>query len=510
MKEQKKNFSPTFGDENRKAEEARKRKADKISETKQRKTDEARELETAPFFVPTTRGFMQFPKNGGLYINPSQYDATQELDAETFPAFDLTPEEIEKKNVAFIYGKDKDGKLFIFPTLSPRENLLTVALLAEFISQSRSFADEVDAINKAKDENERIRLENEKIRKANEAAEDWNRKHPFGDPRPTRPLEEEVPLPLVRIGQNAEEFDDDWRDYLFAKFKVNALDTYRETKTGKACKPITEAEIKNIPEENWQSEDGSAIRAFQNMDGDFLFVVKTETVRGVETWHCKRGTNEDVDVLKWKADKFILLNLSDFWKKYFKRDLRGKEYEEVFTAIQNLGKKTVPAFNKNGSLGASQFFVTHTNFARRGRGFYALLVMTAPDAFDGTDTQTEYWKLPENFENTLSKASDVELRFWLDLVFWHKIKKYNKVFACQELFERYASQAEKEHRNFARFWEKFKTAAFRLLEEEILAYITVNGQKLTKKMKAEKTDKVSFGINKFERRPPKLESGKSE
>lgn len=514
MKEQRKNFSPTFGDESRQAEEARKRKAAKISETKQKKADEARELEAPPFFVPTTHGFMHFPKKGGLYINPSEFDATQELDAETWTGFNLTKEEIKKKNVAFVsYKNEKTGKIQIFPTLSRRENALTVALLAEFIDQSRTYADEVDAINKAKEENERIRKENFKIAKANKAAEGWNRKHPFEDPRPTLPLREEVPVPLVRIGQNAEEFDKDFQDYLFAKFKVNALDTYRETKTGKACKPITEAEIPNFPEEKWTTEDGTGIRAFRNIDGAVLLVYKKEIIRGVETWHCKRGTSdEDMDVLKWKADKFIFLNLSEFWKKYFKSELQSDAYYDVLTAIQNLGRKSVPAFSQNGSLGTSQFFVTHANVLRHGRNYYALLVMTTPDAFDGIETQKEYLKLPENFENTLSQASDVEIRFWLDIVFWNRWNKYEQSFSCQDLFKRYGKQTEIEHGDFTRFWERFLTAAFRLLNEQILSYITINGRKMTKKTKAAKTDKVRFGISKdlLRRRPPKLESGESE
>jgi len=501
------NMKPSFNDDQKDGQDLKQQTAAKIAETKKKKTDEALELTASPYTEPTTHGFPLFPKRGLLYLLPTKLDTAQQV-AEQFPSFPLTmQEQLRKGEFAFVTMKDANGNRIIRPTLSRLESGLTVALLEEFISQSRTFQEDLNARKAALEKNKQIRKENEK-------AERWNEKH---DDDEQRPLQKEVPVPLVRVGQHADGLkyavrkdkdgnvieEEEVLQFIFAKYHVSPVETfydehwnvYVQTKV----KIKVEEEVKEIP-------------AFIH-EHDTFICYDNGTKDDVEQFFCYniKDRTECVTITKHTPDKFIFLNMSEFWKKYFKHNLNGCEYTKYFEAIRSLGTKRVPMFEESGRLGISQFFTTHTNFAKFGSDFYALLVMNTPDVFDGIETGDDFLKLREFFEDTLADASDVEIRFWLDLMDMKKTKKCERVFTCQELFERYGTAADvTANAHFGAFWEKFKKAALHLLDDGTLSYISKERKTLTQAAKAKRTDKVAFGLNldMMKRQAPKLNAAK--
>lgn len=465
------------------------------------------ELPGAPYIPETTKaGFSFFPVNGARIVNGLDAKDVEKIDAETLaPFLQMTKADFEKNNVAFTVVTDKAGNTIFRPTLTRLESALTVAILAEFVEQSRSFYDIVKQISDAKKTNEAIDAENEKIQKANEAAAKWNACHDRAEQRELLPLKERVEVPArAYVGQDADFIADEVKNYMLSKYNVNPFLTFADARTLERYEAVTEDDVKHNGVKN--------IVAFQRLlntgKKEILMPIfddeekpAFEIVRGVETFHCARKNGERVDVIKWKQDKFIFLNLSKFWRKYFKTELTSGDYKRAVTTILNLGTKRVPCFDESGQFTNTQFYSTYFDAFRFGRDFYALLRLETPNLFAGTETADDYLKLTENFENILSEASDVELRLWLAAV---DIRTANRRFkkdvaiksaTCQQMFEEFATPSDVEARKFARFWPKFRTAALRLTEDKTFLFFNVNGEPMTPETEAKPTDKVEFGVN---------------
>lgn len=482
-------------------EKASQNKNDKIKATKKKKANEAYELKEAPFVTETTAsGFSFFPVNGVRIVNGVRKNEVAKFDEEALaPFLQMTQAERERQNVAFVAVKDKGGHVRLASDLSRFESAFTVALLAEFVEQSRTFYDRVNEIKKIRKANAEIERENELLAKKNEAARKWNATH--DDKKEVVALRETADVPRAYVGQDGDDLDDEIKKYMLAKWHVRAFETYTDAKTLKQFEA--------------DEEDGQ-IRGFQSANGDVLRVKSFEVVRGVETWHCRDVMKKtDFDVIKWKSDKFVFLNLSKFWRKYFKQDLKSDEYKRAVSLVLSLGTKRVPVVDENGKFTTTQFFTTYFDAFRFGRDFYALLKLDAVDVFAGTETADDFVKLTENVENILTDASEVEIRLWLAAVDWkadvykqrkrlHGVRQMNKT--CQELFEEFASVPEVEQRRFARFWPKFRTAVLKLQSENVFVFFEVDGQKMTDTTPATPNSRVSFGVNlnMNERQAPEL------
>lgn len=485
-------------------EKARQSKTnDKIKATKTKKANDAFELKEAPFVTETTAsGFSFFPVNGVRIVNGVRKNEVAKIDDETLaPFLRMTQAQREKQNVAFVAVKDKAGHVRLASDLSRFESAFTVALLAEFVEQSRTFYDRVNEIKKIRKANAEIERENELLAKKNEAARKWNATH--DDKKEVVALRETADVPRAYVGQDGDDLDDEVKKYMLAKWNVRAFETYTDAKT-----------LKHFDE---LEKDGE-IRGFKSANGDVLKVKSFEVVRGVKTWHCEQlDDRKAVDVILWKSDKFVFLNLSKFWRKYFKQELRGKDYERAVSLVLSLGTKRVPVFNEDGNFSDAQFFTAYSDAFRFGRDYYTLLKLDAVDVFAGTETADDFVKLTENVENILTDASDVEIRLWLAAVDWkadvykqrkrlHGVRQMNKT--CQELFEEFASVPEVEQRRFARFWPKFRTAVLKLQSENVFVFFEVDVQKMTDTTPATPNSRVSFGVNlnMNERQAPELDA----
>lgn len=459
------------------------------------KHENSYELPGAPYIPETTKtGFAFFPVNGLRIVNGIEANEVKKIDDETLaPFLQMTKDDFERNNVAFTVVKDREGNAIFRPTLTRNEGALTVALLAEFVEQSRFFYDTQAKITEAKKKNEQIDAENEKIQKENEAAKKWNACHNEDERRELMPLKQHVEVPArAYVGQDADFLDDETKKYLLSRYNVNPFETYAEIKTLKRYEKWTET----LNGKNY-------FVGFRNENEELILNNKAsyEIIKGVETYHCHRKNGESVDVIKWKQDKFIFLNLSKFMRKYFKCELSGPEFKRTLTTIMNLGTKRVPCFDENGKFTNTPFFSTYFDAFRFGREFYALLKLDTPFLFAGTETGNYYLKLTENFENILSNASDVEVRLWLYAVerrtTAYKTRKKECIISktCQQLFEDFGTPSDVKARKFARFWPTFRTAALRLTEDNTFLYFYVNGAPMTNDTEVKTTDKVEFEIN---------------
>ena len=456
---------------------------EKIKAAIEKKHANSYELPGAPYIPETTKaGFSFFPVNGARIVTGLDAKDVEKIDAETLaPFLQMTKVDFEKNNVAFTVVSDRSGNTIFRPTLTRLESALTVAILAEFVEQSSSFYDTVKEIT---------------------AAKKWNACHDET---------EQIEVPeRAHVGQDFDNISDEVKNYMLSKYNVNPFETYADVRTLTRFECVTVDDVKH--------NGNSQIIGFRN-DTEGLRVQDDtnekpafEIINGVETFHCVRQNGERVDVIKWKQDKFIFLNLSKFWRKYFKSDLTSGDYKRAVTTILNLGTKRVPCFDESGQFTNTQFYSTYFDAFRFGREFYALLRLETPNLFAGTETADNYLKLNENFENILSEASDVEIRLWLAAV---DIRTANRRFkkdvviknkTCQELFEEFATPSDVEARKFARFWPKFRTAALNLTEDKTFLFFTVNGTPMTNNTEAKPTDKVEFGVNMkmLQRRAPSL------
>ena len=401
----------------------------------------------------------------------------------------------EKNEVAFLAVTDKSGNVSLRSTLTRLECALTVAILAEFVEQSRTFDEEIKKILETRKANFKIEAENRKRERQN-----------------LQPLDKiEVPQ-SANVGQNTDDLPDKLKHYLLAYYNINAFDRYTDVENTTQYEVLTFHDIA----QNGDNSPAGFTNGTEQLAIDYENAARPacETVHGVETWHCIRENGERVDVIKRKADKFIFLNLTKFWKKYFKNDLQGKDFERVTKAVLNLGKKQVPCIDESGQFTDTQFFSTYLNAFHFGRDFYALLRLDTPNLFAGVDTGETWLKLTEDYENILSNLSDVEIRLWLHALEirakYYKYKKFENGYldekTCQQLFEEYGTPSDVAARNFARFWPNFRTAALRLTEDKTYLFFNVNGSPLTESTEAKKDDKVKFGINMqlIERRAPEL------
>lgn len=498
MAKKKEQFTPRVRDDQKTERQAAEQKAieqeqltagQKTSSTIQKKKEKAFQLEELPNLSDSVKTFPKIASQTARLIIGHDEKDTFGMKPEQLEAIEM---KVKNKDAAFVVVRGKDG-VQIVPTLSGFEMALTLAVAVEFEEQSRAFSESFRVSNEIVQRNDERLKERKKLTESGMTAEEAERK---------TKLEQ---VPAVRLGQNAEDLSEDFLQFLLAKYRITPREAYFDEK-------------QNFykPPKSYTNETGKTRFYFENEDGVAYWVRKQEENDGVLYYFCETKGGKKARIVKHEADKFILLNVTKFFEKYFKTKISNSAFPLALANLENLGNKAAVFVDKNGQFQvASNFYNVIWNVARHGRNDFALVKMTAP-VFDGVEYANDYLKLTDRIDEILKGRSDVEIRFFVQLNNWRTLEKMknkkrpkkktfwtSEKFSGQEMFERFGAPEEVKQRRFSRFWPKFRTVLLHLIAEQELATCTVDGQPLKDDTQADKNSKFVFtGQIEIERRVP--------
>lgn len=453
----KKTTKPFVGDHGKRGEQEaiqEQSTSAKISQTKAQKQNDAVKLDAAPFGEDMTHDFAPVPLDGVQIVTGRHTEKDTKQFAQPEAVARLA-EYADKNDCAFQIVEHEDGVHFA-STLSSFECALTAAILQEFVTQSRSFADQFAALNDA-------------VRERRKTS------------KKTTALAVPEELPFVQIGQNGDELPRSVVSALFQKYKVIPRELYLD-------------EVFRIYTEVQPEDKDASVTQFRREDGVVFYIYE---INGEQTKFVCSNTKDQKDrvtIYRHKAQNFVFVNWTDLARKYLKQDLAGRSFANFAAAVDGLGKKKVLFMDRNGRPSAAQFFTTFHDAAQYGGKYYTLLRLDAP-VFDNLQHGRNYLKLSENVEDYLCTRDGVTIRLLFALAVWRNRKKKVEKTTGKELFEQFGTVDDVKNRRFATFWPKLRTALLLLMTTQEVLACKVDGAALTGQTQATAKSKVELHLN---------------